>query len=70
MTEKRKFENMYLTEMCSGSKAGSCVRLIDLVYHSTLGLRVTQEKRSTSNPPITLRFEFLGFRFTIYGLRV
>ena len=27
-------------EMCSGSEAGSYVRLIDFVYHSTLGLRV------------------------------
>jgi len=27
------------TEMCSGSEAGSYLRLIDLVYHSALGLR-------------------------------
>jgi len=26
-----------LSEMCSGSEAGSYVRLIDFVYHSTLG---------------------------------
>jgi len=26
--------------MCSGSEAGSYLRLIDFVYHSTLGLRV------------------------------
>ena len=32
------------TEMCSGSGAGSYVRLIDFVYHSTLGLRVTKKK--------------------------
>jgi len=30
-------ENNYFTEMCSGSKAGSCLRLIDFVFHSTLG---------------------------------
>ena len=30
--------------MCSGSEAGSNLRLIDLVYHSTLGLRVTKKK--------------------------
>jgi len=30
----------YFTEMCSGSKADSYLRLIDVVYHSTLGLRV------------------------------
>jgi len=31
--------------MCSGSKAGSYVRLIDFVYHSTLGLRVIKKKK-------------------------
>ena len=31
--------------MCSGSKAGSYLRLIDFVYHSTLGLRVIQKKK-------------------------
>jgi len=30
----------YFTEMCSGSEAGSNLRLIDFVYHSNLGLRV------------------------------
>jgi len=29
--------------MCSGSEAGSYFRLIDFLYHSTLGLRVTQK---------------------------
>ena len=32
-------ENNYFTEMCSGSEAGSYLRLIDFVYHSILGLR-------------------------------
>ena len=32
--------------MCSGSEAGSYSRLIDFVYHSTLGLRVITKKRS------------------------
>ena len=40
------FENNYLTEMCSGSEAGSYVRLIDFVYHSTLGLRVMKKKKA------------------------
>ena len=31
--------------MCSGSEAGSYLRLIDFVYHSTLGLRVIKTKR-------------------------
>jgi len=30
--------------MCSGSEAGSCLRLIDFVYHSTLGLKVRNKK--------------------------
>ena len=35
----------YFTVMCSGSEAGSYLSLIDLVYHSTLGLRVINKKR-------------------------
>jgi len=31
--------------MCSGSEAGSYLRLIDLVHHSTLGLRVIKKKK-------------------------
>jgi len=31
--------------MCSGSEAGSYFRLIDVVYHSTLGLRVIKKKK-------------------------
>ena len=37
----------YFTEMYSGSEAGSCLRLIDFVYHSTLGLRVIKEKKKS-----------------------
>jgi len=40
-----QFKNNYLTEMCSGSEAGSYARLIDFVYHSTLGLRVIKKKK-------------------------
>ena len=40
-----QFENNYVSEMCSGSEAGSYLRLIDFVYHSTLGLRVIKQKR-------------------------
>ena len=32
----RNLETNYFTEMCSGSGAGSYLRLTDLVYHSTL----------------------------------
>jgi len=31
--------------MCSVSEAGSYLRLIDFVYHSTLGLRVIKKKK-------------------------
>ena len=34
--------------MCSGFEAGSCVRLVDFVYHSTLGLRVIKKKKKYS----------------------
>jgi len=40
-----RFENNYFTEMCSGSEAGSYLRLIDFVYHPTLGLRVIKKRR-------------------------
>ena len=40
-----QFENNYFTEMCSGSEAGSYVRLIDFVYHSTIGLRVIKKQK-------------------------
>jgi len=40
-----EFENNYFTEMRSGSEAGSYLRLMDFVYHSTLGLRVIKKRR-------------------------
>ena len=33
------------TKLCSGSEAGSYLRLIDFVHHSTLGLRVIKKKK-------------------------
>jgi len=41
------------TNMCSGSEAGSYLRLIDFVYRSTLGLRVKkmQKKIRCGGPP-------------------
>ena len=33
--------------MCSGSEEGSYLRLIDFVYHSTLGLGVIKKKQNT-----------------------
>jgi len=38
----------YFTEICSGSEAGSYLRLIDFVYHSTLGLRVIKKKKKSA----------------------
>jgi len=40
-------ENNYYTEMCS-AEAGSYLRRIDFVYHSTLGLEVIKKKVSAS----------------------
>ena len=51
--------------MCSGSEVGSYLRLIDFVYHSTLGLRVTVPTRWTTdlsskvNLPGTINFKAL-----------
>jgi len=42
---ENRVENYYFTEMCSGSEAGSHLRLIDIVYHSALGLRVIKKKK-------------------------
>jgi len=38
--------------MCSGSEAGSYLRLIDFVYHSTLGLRVIKKKTSVAGETV------------------
>ena len=40
-----QFKSNYFTEVCSGSEAGSYLRLIDFLYHSTLGLRVIKKKK-------------------------
>ena len=40
--------NNYFTEMRSGSEAGSYLRLIYCVYHSTPGLRVIKKKTDLS----------------------
>ena len=38
-----KLKKHCFTEMCSGSEAGLYLRLIDVVYHSTLGLRIIRK---------------------------
>ena len=48
MAEKdvaRVQQNNYFTEICSGSEAGSYLRPINFVYHSTLGVRVIKKKQ-------------------------
>jgi len=37
--------------MCSGSEAGSYLRLKDFVYHPTLGLRVKKKKKKKKRIP-------------------
>jgi len=58
--------------MCSGSEAGSYLRPIDFVYHSTLGLRVIKKKKkdlSWSHPFLWLRkFGTLEYRSLVAGL--
>ena len=40
-----ELDNTYFTDICSGSEAGSYVRCIDVVFHSTLGLEVIKKKK-------------------------
>jgi len=46
-----QFKNNHLADMCSGSEEGSYSRLIDSVYHSTIGLRVIKKKKTSSGGP-------------------
>ena len=52
--------------MCSGSEAGSYLRLTDFVYHSALGLRVIKKKKKDGVPrprargPLRRRMEHRG----------
>ena len=51
--------------MCSGSEAGSYLKLIDFVYHSTLDLRVIQKKTGRSAEPtndIAMPSPYFAFR--------
>ena len=51
----------FTVEGCSGSEAGSYLRLIDFVYHSTLGLRVIKKKRRR------LKSYGAGWRYYAWG---
>jgi len=74
-----EFENNFFTEKCSGSEAGSYLRRIDFVYHSTLGLRVIKkrggclicESEVDQEPPPVPKHRILpqyGLGFRIHGL--
>ena len=47
-TQVFQYKNNYSTVMCSGSEEGSYLRLIDFVYHSTLGLREMKKTKQVS----------------------
>ena len=52
----RGVRNNYFTEMCSGSEAGSYLRLIGFVYHSTLGLREIKKNLDSLAEELALAF--------------
>jgi len=56
--------------MLYGSETGSYLRLIDCVYHSTLGLRVMKKKKkyhATLQPVVQICKDFEGVRVCIHG---
>jgi len=52
----------------SGSEAGSYVRLIDCVYHSTLGLRVMKKKKGRQTVAL-LEKSLLGLEGSLLPVR-
>ena len=62
---ERTFEKNHFTEMCSGSEAGSYERLMDFVYHSSLGLRVIQKKQKARRLAGTLTDS--GLRVVVFS---
>ena len=44
--------------MCNGSEAGSYLRLMDFVYHSTLVLRVIKKRKK---PNVSIRYGSMMF---------
>jgi len=57
--------------MCSGSKAGSNLRRIDFVYHSTLGLRVIKREDAAVIRGLVhhLHIKAAGFRVRKRGVK-
>ena len=56
--------------MCSGSEAGSYLRLIHFVYHSSLGLRVIKKKKEGEAHLHFRLFRVEGSGFRVLGCRV
>jgi len=58
--------------MCSGSEAGSYLRLLDFVYHSTIGLRVKKKDKEGFGVQntVTQRVQGSGLRVQGFGFRV
>ena len=56
--------------MCSGSEAGSYLRLIDFVYHSTLGLSVIKKKKEPDNAEESERAHQRHVRPGVFGVGV
>ena len=54
-----------VTEMCSGSEAGSYSRLVDFMYHSNLGLRETKKRRRTWSMLAEAGFPEMSLRMRI-----
>jgi len=55
-------------EMWSGSEAGSYLRRIDFVYHSTLGLRVIKKKKKVVGWGLGFKIQGCGLGFKGPGL--
>ena len=62
-----QFEYNYFTETCSGSEAGSYSRLIDFVYHSTLGLRLIKRREKYAIFPLKFSVQSNVERGTLGG---
>ena len=52
-------------EMCSGSEAGSYLRFIDFVHHSTRGLKVIKKKKKRAGGQ---RDGWVRLSVMVYGL--
>ena len=57
-------------DLRSGSEAGSYLRLLDLVYHSTLGLRVIKMMKRKSTCPSGFRVQGAPERVTRFQVNL